>query len=495
MQHFTLNTARVITSDQISLLSIEISEELTEGTDWTFNHNSTSNSLTGSFANYSRLTVESGDHDAGDTYLVLGYGRMNPSSLTEQYESRLVRSGEADSTEPTYSMEGEDTSENLIQFHARTFDLGASDNTFTIQTRSDGGGSGTHEHSGLFALNLEKFVDSNEIYTEADVNLGTVDWATLFQTLNLTPSQTGNVTILANTMGDYGDAAMRIQARLQVDNSDEPTGQSQQTTQQIQHDNDDQYGHIHFTVESLDDTEHTFDFEGDSNSASGTPHVQSRQLVAFSMELAAGDNCDPLCTQNVNDGIIIGDSLITLTLFNQTDGVIIGDSVTLTLVGSSQTNQNDGIVIGDSVTLEITCNVTCTLNLGDGLIIGDLVTPSGVTPSAPTSFNALYLRVNPNVQIWWMGQIGSHTMTSGQFFNIGLQQGSTNEETRSMPAPWNMTITDLTFDPVGTGDAPGDQRFILRKNGANTTCILIIANTGGAPPIHHTCNPQIEYDY
>jgi len=106
----------------------------------------------------------------------------------------------------------------------------------------------------------------------------------------------------------------------------------------------------------------------------------------------SGDNCDPTCTQNLSDGLIIGDSLITITLVNFTDGVIIGDNVTLTLQDASSTFQGGGVIIGDSVTLELTCNITCTLNLGDGLIIGDLVTPSGV--SIP-SFNALVLRVNP----------------------------------------------------------------------------------------------------
>ena len=117
---------------------------------------------------------------------------------------------------------------------------------------------------------------------------------------------------------------------------------------------------------------------------------------------------------------------------------------------------------------------------------------SDTTNACP--INTLYLRVADHVQVWMLAQTGSHTMANGQFFNVGLQTGSTIEETRSLPVPYNLTITDITFDPVNTGNAPGDQQFILRKNGANTTCILIIANTSGAPPIHHACNPQIEYD-
>ena len=374
MQHKS-NSASIPThSDQISMVAIEISEELTEGTDWDFDFNSTNNSLTSSFANYSTLTIEAGDHNSGDTWLVLGYANLEVNSLTENYESRLQRSGEADSTEPTISREGEDPSEQSLQFFARTFDLGSSDNTFTIGVRSDGAGSGSHGFSGLFALNLEKFVDSNEIYTETDEDFQTTDWADLIQTLSLTPTATGDIFILSNHVADFGDTTQNNQARLQVDNTDEPTGQTALTFQTRNWGVKDQIGHSHFTIENLDNTAHTFDVDGDSNNISATPHAQSRQLVAFSMELVGGGAGN---TESFTDELGIED------LFDEIHNVSESDTDELGIEDSLDVESGTLIIFTDELAIEDAINIVANniyfideLGIEDSMNVGGASTIS-----------------------------------------------------------------------------------------------------------------------
>lgn len=289
LQHEDQTSGHFVKNDIITLTSIEISEDLTEGSDWDFNHDSSSRSLDQTFTADASLTIQTADHTAGDTYLVISYARFENLDVTVQHESRLVRSGEASSTEPTWSEEGEEgAGGKMIQYHARTFDLGASDNTFTVESRRDEAtGSPTIEHSSVFALNLEKFKDSNEIYTDAGINLGTTDWADLVQTLSMTPSQTGDIFILGYIIADLQGGSEDIQTRMQVDNSDQPTGQSAYPRHTRAIDGDDQMGQVHITVENLDNTSHTVDLDGDTRTTTGSPHSQSRQLVMFSLELAS----------------------------------------------------------------------------------------------------------------------------------------------------------------------------------------------------------------
>ena len=49
LQQITLNSAHTITSDQLSITAIEISEELTENVDWFFDTRTTQDSLTTTF--------------------------------------------------------------------------------------------------------------------------------------------------------------------------------------------------------------------------------------------------------------------------------------------------------------------------------------------------------------------------------------------------------------------------------------------------------------
>jgi len=62
MQHRTSASGSTVKDDTIVLLSIEISEDLTEGSDWDFNHDSSSRSLDNTFTTDATLTIQTADH-------------------------------------------------------------------------------------------------------------------------------------------------------------------------------------------------------------------------------------------------------------------------------------------------------------------------------------------------------------------------------------------------------------------------------------------------
>ncbi len=293
MQFATLaSSSHTVSVDTISMISMEISEDLIEGTDWDFHLNTHNTPLTTTFGSFANVTIQPAVHDTGDTYWVLGYAKLDPASATQDYQSRLNRSGEATSTNPTWSQEGEDANtDHSMHTYGRTFDLGASNNTFTVQCRNPDLSNGFHEFSGVFVLNLERFKDSNEIYTDGAVNLGTTNWADLAQTLTLTPTEaSGDVLIYGFfTAIHQFVSGVQIQSRLQIDNADQPPGQSSYLVQAEAYDNNDEMGQNLITVETLDNTLHTADIDADATSLTNSPQYAQRQLVMFTMELAPGN--------------------------------------------------------------------------------------------------------------------------------------------------------------------------------------------------------------
>ncbi len=398
LQFQTETSIQEVKADTISLIAIEISEELTEGTDWDFNHNNTSIELDTNFEDHATITIQSADHDAGDTYLVMAYGQLDDTSGNTQGESRLERTGEATSTEPTLSQESEDNLIDIfLQFHLITFDLGAADNTFTVQGREDGSSTFNLAHSSVFALNLESFVDSAEIFNGTSLPLNTTDWADLINTLTMTPSQTGDVLILSSWVTDYGAASRLAESRMQIDNVDEPTGQTDYLATMASWDSTDFHSHPIATIEDLDTSLHTFDVDGDSPTTAPDQTAVNRQIVAFSMELVGAggttfeQDLDDLVTYGDFHNVTLCVGCATLPPLELDDLVTYGDDVSTLLLDEISTNMTDQVTYGDDVRLVIAIPsnmtdqvfyadfVNVTLNVG-GAPGGPIIPTPGVTP-------------------------------------------------------------------------------------------------------------------
>jgi len=289
-QFRTNNSGDTVTTDQNILVSLELSEDLTEDSDWHFNFDGSQRTLTDTPTADATITIQTADHEVGDTYLVMHFGRLDQGTIGNLL-TRLDRTGEATSTTPTLSQETEDSGQDFhILFSSRTFDLGASDNTFASFNWREVGGNGIVQDSAMFAINLEKFQNSNEEYTDGTINMSTTNWATQLENLSLVTDQAGDVFILGSWTANHKIVSSTVgaQHRLQTNGSDTPADQTSHTLQSPGWDGDDLLPMTAFTIQNLTASTHTFDMEGDFSNASGTPTGENRSLAAFSLELAGG---------------------------------------------------------------------------------------------------------------------------------------------------------------------------------------------------------------
>jgi hypothetical protein len=181
-----------VSLDFIVLLVINLSDDVTENTDWAYAERTTDDALTTTPLAGASITFTPG---SASDWLVLTNGQYAMSADTISYISKMERSGEASSSLPEARREmiaaGETTRFNVVSL-ARVFALGAASNTFA-EYGSESAVDVTRLHSRVFALNLDKFRNHAFAYTEADVSLSATNYATQLQTISITPDVTGDV--------------------------------------------------------------------------------------------------------------------------------------------------------------------------------------------------------------------------------------------------------------------------------------------------------------
>lgn len=271
--------------DQIAMLAINLSDDLTENTDWLFAERSIDDTLSTTFLDGASITFTPGT--AGQDWLVMSYMQSDVASTTTTVHSRIDRSGEAVSSLPEASIGGSAFDRQNVYLLSRVFNLGAASNTFKEQAKS----SGTTDirlHSSIFALNLNKFRNHANVYTEAGLALSATNFATQLQTLGITPDVAGNVWIGSYWGFDRNDIARDAKFRVQVDNADQPAGQ---TTDNYLFDYGNQAAEEDpmplITVPNLTAAAHTIDLDASANSTTGAPAGNQRTLWAVTMELPA----------------------------------------------------------------------------------------------------------------------------------------------------------------------------------------------------------------
>ena len=282
MQFKVDDNARTVEVDQITLFAMNLTDNLTKDTDWFFDENTTTTALstTWSTANNASITFTPA---AGDDWLIITRSIIdaNGSFSSFQLESRMDRSGEATSTEPLSSIERESDTELKLFSLMRTFNLGNSSNTFREQSRESSGTAFQRLHSGVFALNLDKFDVQANSWLETGATLSTTDYATELRSISITPNVTGDVLVLAQWLNDSGAEALKGKSRVQIGGTTHPDATDVQQNQA--YDALDEIRYAHCFVQSLANSAQTIDLDG---SAVTTAQVgEDRLLVAITMEL------------------------------------------------------------------------------------------------------------------------------------------------------------------------------------------------------------------
>jgi hypothetical protein len=170
---------------------------------------------------------------------------------------------------------------------ARVFSLGNASNTFA-EYGSESAVEVTRLHSGVFALNLDKFRNHAFAYTEADVSLSATNYATLLESLSITPDVTGDVWVGGYFGFDVGNVARIVEYRIQRDNADEPAGQT--TANYLFKAGGDATNEMAVLTQAFPSltaaNAYTFDLDGSADSTTGSPAGQHRSLWTATMELA-----------------------------------------------------------------------------------------------------------------------------------------------------------------------------------------------------------------
>jgi hypothetical protein len=311
-------------ADQIAIFAMNLSDNLTENTDWFFNERATDDALTATPVVGASITFT--PETASQDWLVLSYAQVDPTATNTTPESSLQESV-GGTTTPSAGYEVADAT-GIIQYPlARVFSLSAASHQFNEVSISE---SSTHTrlHSSMFILNLNKFKNHANAYTDAGVTLSTTDYATQLQTISITPDVAGDVWMGAYWTFVGGSTIREGEFRVQLDGSDQPAGQ---TTDNYQFD----YGNdatdvdpvILTTLASLTAAAHTIDLDASSDGATGIPQGGHRTLWAVTMELPPESiNAQP-GSYSVSGAVagLLGDSLV-----NAAPGAysVIGQAIT-----------------------------------------------------------------------------------------------------------------------------------------------------------------------
>ena len=274
----------------LTLFSMEISEQLTENTDWFSDEVIASTALPNNWTSSNNASVTF-TPSAGDDWLVITNALLLPGATNRRFKSRIERTGEASTTEPQAAQEGENLATDRFLFGLfRVFNnLGAVSQTFTEQSAQTGGGTnGTRERSFVFALNLNKFDKHASAFIDAEITLSATDFATEMQTISVTPNVVGDVWVVGSWGFEPRGSGLYCRGRQQIDGADQPPLQT--TNKRQKNEPWDQFDVLlvqHQTVENLSAAAHTIDLDGSVESAVSGSTGEDRVLVAITMELAA----------------------------------------------------------------------------------------------------------------------------------------------------------------------------------------------------------------
>ena len=287
------NTGETVTGDEIRIIAIQLTDDLTEDTDWHFNEDSTGGSTTGDAfgsGQTDRATVTF--TAAGEDWLILSRANIGVDSEGSNYEIGLLESDTL--VRKHIALEGEDLTEirmHTIPYVAEALSSGS--HTFNVQVRDDGA-THTYNSAGVFALNLDKF-ESHAVIQ----NTGLLEQVTnnVFQELatlgTYAPDTTGDHLVIADALDEFSFS--NITLRLQFDGTSEPTNW-ETLPQWTQWDGTDQVNIPMALMTSIASAGEDIDLDGKSSTIN--TDWFDRTIIAFSMELVSVGGAGKIIIQN-----------------------------------------------------------------------------------------------------------------------------------------------------------------------------------------------------
>lgn len=280
--------AASVTARQVVMFAMNLSDDLVENTDWAFQEVIADTSLgtSDSTSNNASITLTPGT--ASHDWLVMSLSRIAFLINSVDAGTKLVRSGEASTTEPhkenSPNQTGDVTDSIFVMSNMRPYTLGAVSNTFTEKSLSIGGTNHTRKASAVFMLDMNKFKNHGFFWNEAEIDLSATSYATEIANIDLTPDDTGYVYILGSWSADLNGAS-NVKSRLQVGGTDKPGTADFSREQGFGTTNESMLAdsaRVAVTASTLAD----IDFDASISAAAAGRAAEDRALIAFTMELA-----------------------------------------------------------------------------------------------------------------------------------------------------------------------------------------------------------------
>ncbi len=283
---FAAGASSTVSIDQIAMLALELTgRDLLENVDWAFAERPNNDALSSAFLDGASLTFT--PPKAGD-WLVLSYAQFDINTNTASIISRINAAGDVTDVVPEARWEPVAVATGEQIQVSRVYALTAQSNTFKEQAATSVDATGdVRLHSAIFALNLSRFMAHGNAFTAADLALSATNYATLLQTISITPPDVASDVWIGASWGfDKNNASRVAKFRVQVDSADQPPGQTTDNyTFDFGADLSDEDPIALMTVENLSAAAHTVDLDASVDSTTGAPTGQYRTLWAVTLTI------------------------------------------------------------------------------------------------------------------------------------------------------------------------------------------------------------------
>lgn len=226
MQYRNVTSAgHTVYADEIQIIAINLSDDLTENTDWHYAADTTQTAQTGSFVDRASITFtpSSGVND----WLILGrigIDHTPAGSLSNRVHVQLLEDGALVRAELTQIPE--DTTDQIqwpIPYVAQS--LSEASHTYKLQSKDSVIGAANYESSAVLAIDTSKFANVTFVDTATQIGPTVVvdTWAEA-NTITHTPDATGDTLIIGDIVVDHENTIDHWGTRIQVAGTTVPAG-------------------------------------------------------------------------------------------------------------------------------------------------------------------------------------------------------------------------------------------------------------------------------
>ncbi len=287
VQFKTLDSGQTVFADEVRVFAINLTDDLTENTDWHFDENTSgATHTTTAFGagQTDRASVTFTPGSAGDDWLILSRTRIEVKAVGVNYEIATLDESEA-LVRQKITLEGEDLTD---EFRVHTIPyvaegLSAAEHTYQIQSRDDATGVNDYVSSAVLALNLDLFESHSVIQTAGTIATTSFTFGEIATLGSYSPTTTGDHMVIGDAL--FADGFSESRLRLQFDGTSDPTGWETDDTQWRAWDGTDEFNMPVAVIRSISSGGVTVDLDGASESTAN--FWSDRTIIAFSMELAA----------------------------------------------------------------------------------------------------------------------------------------------------------------------------------------------------------------